>query len=125
MYWILGRNCHSFFSISTSKLTVIMRTLDLPRFYYGRRRFRAFELLLSCDLNWFPVSPSASLFCHICGRANSMWAYYSTVIHYYVICIHICILYNMHIFKNVRISSLVGFILVIVIVEFCDNIQYE
>ncbi len=27
--------CHSFFFISTSKLTVIMRTLDLPRFYPG------------------------------------------------------------------------------------------
>ncbi len=60
-----GRNCHSFFFISTSKLTVIMRTLDPPRFYCGRRRFRAFELLLSCDLNWFRVSPSAFLFCHI------------------------------------------------------------
>ncbi len=48
-----------------------MRTLDPHRFYCGRRRFRAFELLLSCDLNWSPVSPSAFLFCHICGRANS------------------------------------------------------
>ncbi len=71
-----GRNCHSFFFISTSKLTVIMRTLDSPRFYCGRQHFRAFELLLSCDLNLFPVSPSAFLFCHICGRANSTWIYY-------------------------------------------------
>ncbi len=54
-----------------------MRTLDPPRFYCGRRRFHAFELLLSCDLNWFPVSPSAFLFFHICGRANSTWTYYS------------------------------------------------
>ncbi len=53
-----------------------MRTLDPPRFYCGRRRFRPFELLLSCDLNWSPVSPSAFLFCHICGRANSTWTYY-------------------------------------------------
>ncbi len=74
-----GRNCHSFFFISTSKLTVIMRTLDPPRFYCGRRRFRVFELLLSCELNWSPVSPSAYLFCHICGRANSTWTYYSKV----------------------------------------------
>ncbi len=71
------RNCHSFFFISTSKLTVIMRTLNLPRFYCGRRRFHAFELLLTCDLNWFPISPSAFLFCHICGRANSTWTYYN------------------------------------------------
>ncbi len=72
-----SRNCHSFFFISTSKLIVIMRTLDPPHFYCGRRRFRAFELLLSCDLNSFPVSPSAFFFCHICGRANSTWTYYS------------------------------------------------
>ncbi len=71
-----GRNCHSFFFISTSKLTVIMRNLDPPHFYCGRRPFRVFELLLSCDLNWSPVSPSAFLFCHICGRANSTWTYY-------------------------------------------------
>ncbi len=77
-----GRNCHSFFFISTSKLTVIMRTLDPPRFYCGRRPFRVFELLLSCDLNWSPVSPSAFLFCHICGRANSTWTYYS--IHHFL-----------------------------------------
>ncbi len=69
--------CHSFFFISTSKLTVIMRTLDLSRFYRGRRRFRAFELILSCDFNWFPVSPNAFIFCHTCGRANSTWTYYS------------------------------------------------
>ncbi len=74
-----GRNCHSFFFISTSKLAIIMRTLDPPHFYYGRRRFRVFELLLSCDLNCFPVSPSAFLFCHICGRANSTWTYYNEV----------------------------------------------
>ncbi len=54
-----------------------MRTLDPPRFYCRRRHFRAFELLLSCDFNWFPVSPSAFLICHICGRANSTWTYYS------------------------------------------------
>ncbi len=70
-----GRNCHSFFLISTSKLTVIMRTLDPPGIFCGRQCFRVFELLLSCDLNWFPVSPSAFLFCHICDRANSMWTY--------------------------------------------------
>ncbi len=74
-----GRNYHSFFFISTSKLTVIMRTLDPPHFYCGRRCFRAFELLLSCDLNWFPISSSAFLFCHICGRANSTWTYYSII----------------------------------------------
>ncbi len=74
------RNCHSFFFISTSKLMVIVLTLDPPRFYCGRRRFRVFELLLSCDLNWFPVSPSAFLFCHICGRANSTWTYYSRLV---------------------------------------------
>ena len=32
-----GRNCHSFFFSSTSKLTVIMRTLDPPHFYCGRQ----------------------------------------------------------------------------------------
>ncbi len=74
-----GRNCHSFFFISTSKLTLIMRTLDPPRFYCGRRRFRVFELLLSCYLNW---SPSAFLICHICGRANSTWTYYSGVLEH-------------------------------------------
>ncbi len=37
------------------KFTAIMRTLDPPRFYCGHRRFRVFELLLSCDLNWSPV----------------------------------------------------------------------
>ncbi len=54
-----------------------MHTLDPPRFYCGRQPFRVFELLLSCDLNWSPVSPSAFLFCHICGPANSTWTYYS------------------------------------------------
>ncbi len=63
------RNCHSFFFILTSKLTVIMCTLDPPCFYCGRQRFHAFEL------HWFPVSLSAFLFCHICGRANSTWIY--------------------------------------------------
>ncbi len=73
-----GRNCHSLFFIPASKRTVIMHTLDPPFFYCGRRRFRVFELLRSCDLNWFPVSLSAFLFCYICGRANSTWTYYST-----------------------------------------------
>ncbi len=76
-----GNNCHSFFFISTSKLTVIMRPIDPLHFYCGRRCFRVFELLLSCDLNWFPVSPSAFLFCHISGRANSTWTYYSGYMH--------------------------------------------
>ncbi len=31
---------------------------------------------MSCDLNQFPVSLSAFLFCHICGHANSTWTYY-------------------------------------------------
>ena len=67
------KKCHSFFFISISKLTVILRTLDPPHFYCGCRHFRAFKILLSCDLNLFPVSPSAFLFCHICGPANSTW----------------------------------------------------
>ncbi len=72
-----SRNFHSFFFISTSKFMVTMHTLDPLHFYCGRRCFRAFELLLSCDLNSFPVSPSVFFFCHICGRANSTWTYYS------------------------------------------------
>ncbi len=56
-----------------------MCILDPPRFYPWVSMFCTFELLLSCDLNWFLVSPSAFLFCHICGRANSTWTYYSPI----------------------------------------------
>ncbi len=48
-----GRNCHSFFFISTSKLTVIVRTLDPPHFYCGRQCFRAFKLLCHVTLIGF------------------------------------------------------------------------